>query len=77
MKLKKLSKSAGPAFYHKAQVFRFRGGWLMACQNGCPNKYVPGASQFLMFKIAESHMKKTHKANEHGAVYHSERINGG
>lgn len=76
MKLKKLSKSAGPAFYHKAQVFKFRGSWLMACQNGCANKHVPGASQSLMFKIAESHMRKAHKPNEYGVAYYSERING-
>jgi hypothetical protein len=60
MKLKKLSKSSGPPVFTKAQVFKSSFGWLYACQNGCTNKFVPGASQQLMFKIAESHMAKEH-----------------
>jgi hypothetical protein len=60
MKLKKMSKSDSPPVYTKAQVFKAGGRWLHACQNGCPNKYVPEASHTLAFKIAESHMMKTH-----------------
>ena len=79
MKLKKLSKSdAGPPRFYKAQVFKAGGQWLMACQEGCSNKHVPGASQFLMFKIAESHMKKAHKTTnpEKPAQFIGSSING-
>lgn len=72
-KFKKLSKSdQGPKVFTKAQVFRSGSGWLAACQEGCGGiKYIPNASQALMFKIAEAHMKKAHEG-----IYRSERING-
>jgi hypothetical protein len=72
--MKKLSKSDGIATYTKAQVFRsgVTGGWLAACQEGCGGiKYIPNASQPLMFKIAESHMAK-----EHPGEYRHSLING-
>lgn len=69
MKLRKLSKSDSPPVYTKAQVFKAGGQWLHACQNGCPNKYVPYASQQLAFKIAWSHMDKNHDG-----LFRSERI---
>jgi hypothetical protein len=60
--LKKLSKSDSAPVYHKAQVFKTRFGWLASCQEGCGGvKWVPEATQSLMFKIAEGHMKKAHK----------------
>jgi len=60
MGLEKLSKSNSDPVYTKAQVFKSRGRWLLACQNGCVNKSVPNADQALMFKIAHSHMAKEH-----------------
>lgn len=75
MKLKKLSKSDGITVYSKAQVFKAGGQWLYACQNGCPNKYVPNATQALMFKIAESHMIK-HNELYWTTSFRSEGIHG-
>jgi len=66
--MKKLSKSTGAPTAFKAQVFKFRDSWLYACQEGCPNKYVPNASHALMFKIAESHMKTVHKDHLYDSV---------
>jgi hypothetical protein len=73
LKLEKLSKSSGPPTFYKAQVFKFGNGWLASCQEGCGGvKYVPQASQALMFKIAESHMKKVHA----DGIYIKSLING-
>lgn len=82
MKLKKLSKSdAGPKFFHKAQVFKWGQFWIASCQEGCGGiKWVPRASQELMFKIADGHMRKVHiDKDENGkntAKYIKSHING-